>query len=371
VSLPTDHILAEAGAFILVVLLTAALRRAALAHRLVDHPGRGKAHQAATPYLGGVAIAAGSLVAAGIAGPPRDPRVLTLIAAGITVAVLGLADDLRPLNVPVRLLIEGSAAALAILAGARAGIIGPLPYLGQWPDYVMTLAWIVVITNSFNLLDNSDGAAAGVAMVTCGTLAVLAFSAGRESMGIIQLALSAGCAGFLVWNWAPASIFMGDAGSLFLGFMTSVSALFILGSPGVAAASSRVSRAGGLLLLAFVALVDTGTVVMSRYWAGIPLFRGGTDHAAHRLRALGLETPQCAVLLSAAAVLSGVAATLVVFGTVPAAAALAITLALAVILVALAQRVPVYHMGGAGTPGAAHEAAQPALHAVAETGRAR
>jgi UDP-GlcNAc:undecaprenyl-phosphate/decaprenyl-phosphate GlcNAc-1-phosphate transferase len=340
VTLPGTYVIADAGAFVLVALFTEVLRRIALRHRLMDWPGHGKAHRGPTPYLGGVAIVVGTLAAAVVAAPPRDLRVLTLIVAGAVIAVLGLVDDIRPLGVTVRLVTEGLAAALVVASGTRADIFGHLPVIGRWPDIVITLLWIVLMTNSFNLLDNSDGAAGGVAMVTGAALAVLAFGTGWESIGILQLALSAGCAGFLVHNWAPARIFMGDAGSLFLGFVISVSAVLVFSSPGSAAAgTSGIARVCGLLLLTFVAVVDTCTVMVSRHRAGLPLVRGGTDHAAHRLRVLGLGTSQAAVLLSGGAGLSCTCGLLVTFGVVPAVGSLAVTLALGTALVVLAQRV--------------------------------
>ena len=350
---PVSYILADSGAFTLVAVLTEALRRLALRCRLVDGPGKGKAHAVPTPYLGGVAIASGSLTAAAIAGPPSDTRVLALIAGGIMMAILGLADDIWRLGVLPRLAAECMVASVVIIFGVRADVFGDVLHLGIWPDNVVALLWMVVITNSFNLLDNSDGAATGIAMMTAAALTVLAFAVGSASMELIELAVSAGCAGFLVHNWAPARIFMGDSGSLFLGFTISASALLIVGSPGLPSAGSPISRMCALLLLAFVAIVDTSTVLLSRYRSGLPLLTGGTDHLAHRLRALGLGRSQSALLLSAAATLSCSAAILVIFKVLPAIGTLATTLAAAIALMALAQRVRVYHRISSVTPTAA------------------
>ena len=97
--------------------------------------------------------------------------------------------------------------------------------LGRWVDDAGTVAWIVVLTNSFNLLDNMDGAAAGIALGTGPFLALLALATGRRELAVLLIAVMAGCAGFLVHNWAPARIFMGDSGSLFLGYVLATSAL--------------------------------------------------------------------------------------------------------------------------------------------------
>lgn len=332
------YIVAGTVAFVLAALLTEAMRRIALRYQLVDRPAQGKAHRSPTPYLGGVAIVVGTLTAWVTAAPPRYPQVLTLIAGGVIVAMLGLADDIRPSRVSVRLAVELFAAGAIVASGARVGIVGAVPGVGDWPDVVITVLWIVLMTNSFNLLDNSDGVAGGIAAVTAAALAVLTFGTGWQSIGVLQLAVSASCAGFLVHNWAPARIFMGDTGSLFLGYVTSGSVVLVFGVQHGPAAPWAV-RVSGLLLLTFVAVVDTGTVVVARYGAGRPLTQGGTDHTSHRLRALGLRTSQAAALLSAVAVISCTFGLLVTLGTVPAVASLAVASTAGIILVVLAQRV--------------------------------
>jgi UDP-GlcNAc:undecaprenyl-phosphate/decaprenyl-phosphate GlcNAc-1-phosphate transferase len=135
---------------------------------------------------------------------------------------------------------------------------------------------------------------------------------------------------------------MGDAGSLFLGFVTSASAVLVFGVHGEPALPAPWAvRMSGLLLLTFVAAVDTGTVVVFRYRAGRPLMQGGTDHTSHRLRALGLRTSQTAALLSAVAWICCTFGILVTLGTVPAAGSLAVALTAGIILVLLAQRIRV------------------------------
>lgn len=338
----TLYVVVGTVAFILAALLTEAVRRIALKYQLMDRPGKGKVHGSPTPYLGGVAIVIGTLAAWAIAAPLRDPQVLTLIGTGTLVAAFGLADDIRPSRVSVRLTVEFVAAGAVVASGARAGIVGAVPGIGNWLDIGITVLWIVLMTNSFNLLDNSDGAAGGIAAVTAAALAVLTFGTGRESIAALQVAVSASCAGFLVHNWAPARIFMGDAGSLFLGFVTSASAVLVFGlHHGSVLSAPWAVRVSGLLLLTFVAVVDTGTVVVSRYRAGRPLMQGGTDHTSHRLRALGLRTSQTAALLSAVAGISCTFGLLVTLGAIPAAGSLVVALTGGIVLVVLAQLVRV------------------------------
>ncbi|MDN3359589.1 MraY family glycosyltransferase [Actinomadura sp. DC4] len=297
---------------------------------LTDCPGAHKGHRRPTPYLGGVVIVAGVLGPAALAVGGGDPRMRVVLVAAAAVALLGLVDDLRPLTPFVRLMVEGAAASVVVAA------VGEVRIFGNGLDYVVPVLWIVVMTNSFNLLDNMDGAAAGIACATGAALAILAFMVGQRGVGVLLLALTCGCAGFLPHNWTPARIFMGDAGSLFIGFVIASSALLVF-TP----TTSHASLAGPLLVT-FVATVDTCVVTVSRHRAGRSLMLGGTDHVSHRLRRLGLSTWQVALTLSGAAAVTCLAAIPVVRGWVPAAVPLAAAAILGAVLVWLLQKVPVY-----------------------------
>jgi UDP-GlcNAc:undecaprenyl-phosphate GlcNAc-1-phosphate transferase len=316
-------------AFALVGVLTEFARRLAVQLALTDRPDMRKSHKRPTPYLGGAVIVAGVLVPTVAAGGGGSRLWIVLVAAA-AVAVLGLVDDLRPLSPYPRLAVEGIAAAAVVGAGGR------LSVFGNALDYVVPVLWIVVITNSFNLLDNMDGAAAGVACATAAALAAPAVMVGERSVAVLLVALSCGCAGFLPHNWTPARIFMGDAGSLFIGFVISASALLIFAPPG------RGGSVAGPLLVTFVATADTCVVMVSRRRAGRPLMLGGTDHVSHRLRMLGLSTWQVALALSGTAAVTCLAVIPVVRGWVPAPVPLTIGAGLAVVLVWLLQKVPVY-----------------------------
>lgn len=317
-------------AFALVGGLTEFVRRFAIRLSLTDVPDQRKGHQRPTPYLGGVLIVIGVLAPSVIALRGGDARLWTLVLAAAVVAVLGLADDLRPLAPSTRLVVEGLAASAVVL------VDGHIEIFGSRIDAVVAVVWIVVITNSFNLLDNMDGAAAGVAAVTGAALSLSAFMVGQRGLGVVLLVLACACAGFLPHNWAPARIFMGDAGSLFIGFVISASALL------VCARSVPHATIAGPLLVTFVATVDTCVVLVSRHRAGRPLMLGGTDHVSHRLRRLGLSTGQVVSVLSATAVLTCLAVIPVVRGWVPAFLPLVLAVGAGVLLVWLLQKVPVY-----------------------------
>jgi UDP-GlcNAc:undecaprenyl-phosphate GlcNAc-1-phosphate transferase len=327
-------------AFILVAVLTETMRRIAIRHRLVDQPRADRIHVIATPYLGGVAIAGGTVAAAAGVAHPGGSQALAIFVAGTAVAILGLIDDLRSLSPAVRLAAECLAATGLVVVGVHLNLFSGAGVIGYWIDAGVTVAWIVVITNSFNLLDNMDGAAASIAFASAPVLALLALAADQRAVAVLLVAMSAGCAGFLVHNWHPAQIFMGDAGSLFLGFVIS-SATVLACNTGEFPTSSITTVAGSLLLMTFVSVVDTCTVVLSRQRAGLKWFHGGKDHIAHRLQAIGLSTSHTAILLSLTAAITTVLGSLAITGIVPARGLLASTVVVGVTIVALAQKVEV------------------------------
>lgn len=340
--LPGSALAAGALAFILVALLTEVMRRVAIRHRLLDQPREDGRHSRATPYLGGLAIAGGTVGAFAITAPTQDTQMLAIVGTGAIVCALGLTDDLRPLPPALRVVVECLCASVVVATGVHADLFANAGMLGRWVDDAGTVGWIVVLTNSFNLLDNMDGAAAGIALGTGPFLALLALATGRRELAALLIAMAAGCAGFLVHNWAPARIFMGDSGSLFLGYVLATSAVL------ACAAVSDTTRApltvaACALLLAFVAVVDTCTVLVSRWRAGRRWSQGGADHLAHRLRVAGLSIPQAALALSTTAATTAIVGVIVIItDIVPAAEVLAGTAAVGLALVALAQRVKVY-----------------------------
>ncbi|HEU5425350.1 MAG TPA: MraY family glycosyltransferase [Actinocrinis sp.] len=314
-------------------LLSEPLRRLALRSGLVDCPGVRKAHQRPTPYLGGVAIAVATLLPTFPLLRATESGLPVMAAAAVAVCVLGLADDVRPLSPLLRLAAEAGAASLVVSAGAR------LPLFGNALDGAISVLFIVLLTNAFNLLDNMDGVAAAVGAGTSASLAAGAALAGRGDLAVLLSALSAGCAGFLFHNWAPARIFMGDAGSLFIGFVLATATLAVLRPyPAIAAGTAA-------WLVGFVPMLDTAVVLVSRHRARRPLLQGGTDHLSHRLRVLGLSGPRIALVLFAAATSTSLTGLFVARRALPAWGVLPLGAASAIGLVLFAQRIPVYPRG--------------------------
>jgi UDP-GlcNAc:undecaprenyl-phosphate/decaprenyl-phosphate GlcNAc-1-phosphate transferase len=320
------------AALVLTDVLSGVLRALALRYGFTDRPRSHGTHVRPTPYLGGVAMAIGTLGPVAVVLPRWGAHTGVIAAMGAAVAGLGLIDDLRPLTPSSRLLVEGLAATAVVVSGGRS-----IEVFGGWLDPVATGLWIVIITNSFNLLDNMDGAAATVAAVTSGFLAGAAYMTGQTGLALLLLALSAGCLGFLIHNWAPARMFMGDSGSLFIGFVIASAAVSIEVPDDGAG-----TRLAELLLVTFVATVDTCLVVISRHLTGRSWLTGGTDHMSHRLRRLGWSVRQVSLTLLVATAASCLCGVLVSGHRLPGPGALGAAVTLAVTLVWLLLKVPGY-----------------------------
>ncbi len=286
----------------LSMVFTPLALRIALDHNILDHPGPAKAHTRAVPYLGGAAIALAFAVAVVVAALLRPPssglvQLVVIMLLSLTLAAAGLIDDLRGLSVWFRLLLEAGAGAALWAMGVSthlAGLSSPL-------DAVVTVIFVVIVTNAFNLLDNMDGLSAGVAAIT--SLGIFGIAAYHGEFLVASLAIAlAGCAaGFLRHNFHPASIYMGDAGSLFLGFLIATLSLKLRDTP-----ATRVDMAA-LVALLWIALLDTALVVVTRVLNKTSPFQGGQDHTSHRLVKLGLPVKGAVgVIYAATAALAGV-----------------------------------------------------------------
>jgi len=331
------------GALFVAGLLTEPLRRLALRRGYTDQPSARKAHTHPTPYLGGIAVACATLGCAALAVlalPHGGGTVGVLLGCAALIAVLGLVDDLRPLGIGRRLAVE-AAAALAVVLWC-----GHPQVFGGWPDVVLAVGWILFTTNAFNLLDNMDGVVSTVTAVIAGFLCGVSLLAGLAGTAVVMAALAGAAAGFLFHNWHPARIFLGDAGSLFVGFLVSSVTMTLHHG----AAEDR-SGSAGLLLITLVVTADTGLVMVARRRAGRPLLQGGKDHIAHRLRRLGLTVGQIAAVIGAFAALTCLTAMLVLRGAFPATVLLIAVVAMTAVAWALLLRVPVYSVPGSDTQG--------------------
>jgi UDP-GlcNAc:undecaprenyl-phosphate GlcNAc-1-phosphate transferase len=283
----------------LSLILTPVAMAWAMRHGSLDRPGGHKGHAQPVPYLGGLAIAASFAVAVVVGGALSRPEsgldeLLLVVGLALALSVVGLIDDLRGLGAVVRLVAE-AAAAVALWAGAERVDL----FSGDVLDLVLTVVWVVGITNAFNLLDNMDGLSAGVAAIAAGWLFVIAAANGQFLVASLAAGL-AGCAlGFLRSNFHPARIYMGDAGSLFLGFLLAYLGLK-LRFDGPTSATFLVP-----IVVLGVAVFDTTMVSISRLLHHRSPFQGGRDHTSHRLVKVGIPVPAAVSLIYLAAIALG------------------------------------------------------------------
>lgn len=272
-----------------------------LRFRIFDHPGPAKSHTRAVPYLGGAAIvlsfAAVVLLATAVRPPPSGfPQLIAFVGLGAFLALVGLLDDLtNGLSPWLRLAAEAVAAAAVWSMGSRAHLAGVPSAL----DAVISIVWVVGITNAFNLLDNMDGLSAGTAAIAALSIFGIAAVQHRYLVAALAIALAGCAAGFLRANFHPARIYMGDAGSLFLGFVIAVLLLKLRAN-----APTRVPVAV-ILAVPGVALFDTTLVVACRIAHRRSPFQGGTDHTSHRLVRLGMSVRSAVVTIYAAGTVLG------------------------------------------------------------------
>jgi UDP-GlcNAc:undecaprenyl-phosphate GlcNAc-1-phosphate transferase len=272
----------------------------------------------------------GTLVPAVTAVDLADQRITAVLLAATVMALVGLIDDIRPMQPFTKLTVGTVAASGVVSSGVHVTLFG------GWLDGSLTVLWIVVVANSFNLLDNMDGALGAVTTVTGAFLAGTAFVSGQPSLGLLLTALACTSLGFLPHNWAPTKIFMGDSGSLFIGFIISCSAVFLMSGKDVD------TMVAGLLLPTFVATVDTGVVFFSRLRVGRSPLAGGTDHVSHRLRRMGLRVRAVAVVLGLAAAVAGAGCLAMAMQWISPLVAAGVAVGAAILLINLLQGVSVY-----------------------------
>ena len=299
------------AAFALAAALAPATGWLARRYGVMDEPGPRKVHRTPTPRIGGIAVwAAFTLVVlAGYFGVPilsRMPwaethlaapvamlqeayrveaKLLAMLLGGALAFAVGLLDDVLGKNFKTGFKLGGQvlAAVVLVAGGIRTDF---LYYDGL--NVAFTLVWVVGITNAFNLLDNMDGLSAGVAFVASLVLLVNAWVLGEFFISLLLVALMGSLLGFLVYNWHPASIFLGDCGSLFVGF--TLAALTLV-QRFVSHASSTYFPVLMPVLVLALPILDTATVTFIRIREGRPIYVGDSRHLSHRLVSLGMRPP--------------------------------------------------------------------------------
>jgi UDP-GlcNAc:undecaprenyl-phosphate GlcNAc-1-phosphate transferase len=274
------------------------MRSVALKFGFTDKPNQEhKTHNEPVPYLGGLAIVFGTIsVTYGTSLFTDFTRqtfflASTILVPAIIMAGTGLVDDLKQLKPWPRFVVQNVVALIATMILVSNNTLGsPVGVLAI--DFSVTLLWLVGISNSINFFDNIDGGASGSAAITSLALFFIALQNGQVLVAAMSLVLAGSTLGFLIWNKPPARIYMGDAGSLFLGIL-------------VASLTIRVDTNGELgifsllipVFLLAVPILDTSTAVIKRLVRGVSPFQGGKDHLSHRLMRIGFEKRQAVITL--------------------------------------------------------------------------
>ena len=269
----TREILIVAAALVLALGITPVARRMAHQFGVLDQPNARKVHVKPTPLLGGVAIYIAFVLALLFLGDLfYVNQVIGIFIGASFVSFLGLVDDSRGLRPLIKLGGQVVAALILVLSGVTADV-----FPGDGLDIALTVVWVVGITNAMNLLDNMDGLSGGLAAIAAAFFMVLASLSRQYLVGALAAALLGACIGFLRYNFNPASIFMGDSGSLFLGFVLAATAIKLR-------FPSNVVFVTWMVLVLGLPIFDTTLVFVSRLRRGLnPLTTPGKDHISHRL----------------------------------------------------------------------------------------
>jgi UDP-GlcNAc:undecaprenyl-phosphate/decaprenyl-phosphate GlcNAc-1-phosphate transferase len=291
-------------AFALSLALVPLCRRFALRHGFIARPRLDRWHRRPVALFGGVAMAA--VVFSCASGFGLVPHIPVLLATALAIFIVGVVDDVLSLKPATKLVAQLALASTMLAFGFRLNWVSSLTI-----DALLTLVWVVGLTNAFNLIDNMDGLCAGTALVVGAALLVdlVPGSAGTRIFYEAQyLAILVGAtAGFLAYNFYPASIFMGDSGSLLLGF--SVAAVTLSAGHQGPGRSDVLTIVAGPVLVLLLPIFDATFVTISRWTSGRRASQGGADHTSHRLVAIGLSERRAVTLLWLLAVVGGLLGT--------------------------------------------------------------
>lgn len=344
-----------AQGFVVALLLVPLAGRLGLRWGMADLPGPRKIHTHPMPRSGGLAVFATfmgclalDLLAAWWIGrhasflpepiralcgniPMRLTPLLGIVIGATMVFAVGVVDDRHALRPRVKLAVQALAVIPLILGGVTIQLFLPAPWLG----WIITGLWVILLTNSFNLLDNMDGLCSGVGAIICGVLLLISLFSGEYYMGFVFALLGGTLLGFVRYNFHPARIFLGDSGSLTIGFLiaslTTVATYYHSGVP------TGLPVLMPLIVLG-VPLFDTISVMLLRWRMGKPLLVGDTNHFSHRLVRLGMKQPRAVVFIYLTTLAVGLAALPLRYLPLSAALTQTVLIALLFVLIYLLER---------------------------------
>jgi UDP-N-acetylmuramyl pentapeptide phosphotransferase/UDP-N-acetylglucosamine-1-phosphate transferase len=293
-------------AFLIAFVGTRLAERVARGRSLLDVPNERSSHVVPTPRIGGLGIATGTLAGWVLMQGPSDPTALVIVAACLLLATVGLLDDVRHISVATKYLAQlatAAVAAVAISPRLSVDVAGLGLVVDGVPAIVLTTIWLTAMINAFNFMDGIDGLVGSVAAIA----SLIGLGLVVPEAQPLLVAVAGACVGFLVWNQAPASIFMGDVGSQFLGLAVGAGLL--------RQASGTVAVLPVVLLVAPL-MFDTGFTLIRRWRAGKDVLAGHREHLYQRLATGGRSHREVAAGYACATVIVGLIA--LAWGSLPA-----------------------------------------------------
>ncbi|MGI6037445.1 MAG: glycosyltransferase family 4 protein [Limnochordia bacterium] len=280
-------------ALVITFLITPLVRRLAVRYGFIDRPNERRVNRVPVPTGGGVGIFLGFTIPV-LLTLPLSRTTAGILASGGLILLLGLIDDRWSLRPLIKLAGQIAVAYLLTRFGLRIEFVtnpfGDMLYLGPLATPV-TILWIVAVTNTINLIDGLDGLAAGIASIACFPLFLIALQRGQTLAAFLTIALAGSCIGFLPHNFNPATIFMGDAGAMFLGFMLGAIAV-----QGALKGPTTIALTVPILILG-VPIFDTLFAIVRRWQRGTPFYVADKGHVHHRLLDLGLTQRQAVMVM--------------------------------------------------------------------------
>lgn len=293
-------------AMLVSFILTPYIKKLAFAIGAIDKPDNRKVHKKIMPRLGGLAIYLGFMVAV-LFSMEMTKELIGILVGGTFIVIVGILDDKFSLPAKVKLLGQIFAAIILVAFGIEIEWVNN-PFGGYWyMEYFsipLTIFWVISFTNVVNLIDGLDGLAAGVSAIASITVILVAIQMGYYHVAILTAALAGAIIGFIRYNFNPAVIFMGDTGSMFIGYM--MAAISVLGAFKTAATVALIVPAIALGL----PIMDTAFAIMRRYSNGRPIFQPDKGHLHHRLLAMGMNQKQAVLLMYGITALLGIGAVL-------------------------------------------------------------
>jgi UDP-GlcNAc:undecaprenyl-phosphate GlcNAc-1-phosphate transferase len=294
---------AAARAFFIALVLSPIIRDIFRSYNVVDQPGRRKVHAYPVPRLGGIAV--GIAYAAGLL-PSGDSGALQVLPGAAMIFMIGAVDDIFTLKPLPKLAGQIAAAGIAYWSGLRIENVGGVT-IPVWLGLPITIFWLLLATNSLNLIDGLDGLCAAI-----GSVAALSFFfAGRmeddSALQQVALVLAAALIGFIGYNWNPATMFLGDSGALLVGFLLGCfGVMWIRRAPdAINGVSNDLAGVAVPIMILGIPLLDLGLSIVRRFLKRQPLFAPDRLHMHHRLLDRGLTPRRVVLVLSASAVLAG------------------------------------------------------------------